>query len=121
MRSEKPGRVLLLNDELAIRRLASCWLEGFGHQVFTAGNPEEAGASFSASVPEIMVLDLVMLPRLAPQAGLNLIPSFSAAPVIVLTAHANNDLTLQTVERGAWEFLAKPVEPDLLRPAVSSR
>ena len=118
MTAEDPGRVLLVDDEPAFRRLASSWLEGFGHRVVTAGDPEEAAARFAAGEPEVVVLDLVMPPRLVPEAGLDLIPAFAAAPVIVLTAHADHDLALRAVERGAWDFLAKPVEPELLRFAV---
>ncbi len=40
-------------------------------------------------------------------------------PVIVLTAHAEHELALRAVAAGAWDFLAKPVEPELFRFAVS--
>lgn len=118
MNPDAPGRILLVDDEPAFRRLAASWLEGFGHRVVTAADPEEAAARFAASEPDAVVLDLVMPPRLVPEAGLDLIPGFAAAPVIVLTAHAEHDLALRAVERGAWDFLAKPLEPELLRFAV---
>ncbi len=113
-----PGRVLLVDDEPAFRRLAASWLEGFGHQIVVAADPDEAAARFAVSEPDVVVLDLVMPPRLVPEAGLDLIQGFSAVPVIVLTAHAEHDLALRAVERGAWDFLAKPVEPELLQFAV---
>lgn len=118
MRVEPPGHVLLVDDEPAFRRLAANWLEGFGHRVTTAADAEEAAARFAAVRPEAVVLDLVMPPRLTSEAGLELIPSFAAVPVIVLTAHADHEIALRAVELGAWDFLAKPVEPELLRFAV---
>jgi two-component system NtrC family response regulator len=39
--------------------------------------------------------------------------------VVVLTAHADHDLALRAVAAGAWDFLAKPVEPEMLRFVVA--
>jgi DNA-binding NtrC family response regulator len=118
MNEQTPGRVLLVDDEPAFRRLAGAWLSGFGHQVVLAGDADEALQRFADGAPEVVVLDLVMPPRLIPQAGLELIPRFAGVPVIVLTAHAEHEQALAAVEAGAWDFLAKPVEPELLRFAV---
>lgn len=118
MTSKSAGRVLLVDDEPAFRRIAGAWLAGFGHHVDTAAGPEEAASCFVAAEPDVVILDLVMPPRLVPEAGLELIPRFAAVPVIVLTGHAEHELALRAVESGAWDFLAKPVEPELLRFAV---
>jgi DNA-binding NtrC family response regulator len=112
------GRLLLVDDEPAFCRLAASWLERFGHRVTVAHSPDEAAARFAEVEPEVVILDLVMPPRLVPEAGLDLIPAFAAVPVIVLTAHVEHELALRAVERGAWDFLAKPVEPELLGFAV---
>lgn len=116
--SDAPGTILLADDEPAFRRLAATWLEGLGHRVVTAGDATEAVAQFTAHQPEAVVLDLVMPPHLTPQGGVDLIAAFGTTPVIVLTAHAEQEMALQAVARGAWDFLAKPVEPELLRFAV---
>ncbi|MCQ4160539.1 sigma-54 dependent transcriptional regulator [Roseomonas sp. GC11] len=118
MTQEIAGRILLVDDEPAFRRMAGAWLEGFGHHVDLAADPESATARFAAAEPEVVILDLVMPPRLVPEAGLDLLPRFAAVPVIVLTAHAEHELALRAVEAGAWDFLPKPVEPELLRFAV---
>ncbi|HEY4250494.1 MAG TPA: sigma-54 dependent transcriptional regulator [Roseomonas sp.] len=116
--TDEPGTILLADDEPAFRRLAATWLEGLGHRVVTAGDAAEAMAQFADRRPEAVVLDLVMPPHLTPEGGLALIPGFGATPVIVLTAHADQAIALQAVAQGAWDFLAKPVEPELLRFAV---
>lgn len=51
-------------------------------------------------------------------AGLELISGFAPAPVVVITGHADHALALKAVERGAWDFLGKPLDPDLLRVVV---
>ncbi|ONG47263.1 sigma-54-dependent Fis family transcriptional regulator [Pseudoroseomonas deserti] len=117
--TDQPGRLLLVDDEPAFCRLAAAWLERAGHRVVVAHDPEQAAARFAETAPEVVLLDLVMPPRLVPEAGLDLIPGFASVPVIVMTAHAEHDLALRAVERGAWDFLGKPVEPELLSFAVA--
>ena len=67
----------------------------------------------------MVLLDLSLPPRMDPEAGLDLIPAFAPAPVIVLTGHAHHDLALKAIERGAWDFIAKPIEPDMLRVIIA--
>ena len=109
------GHILLVDDEPAFQRLGAAWLQGLGHQVTVAGDVETARAKFRQQRPDIVLLDLAMPPSLTPQAGLALIPEFAAVPVIVITGHADHELALQATEQGAWDFIAKPVDPDLLR------
>jgi two-component system NtrC family response regulator len=108
----------LVDDEPAFQRLGSAWLQGLGHQVTVAGDPGTAVRLFAETSPDVVLLDLVMPPSLTPEAGLALIPQFSAVPVIVITAHADHELALQATERGAWDFIAKPIDPDMLRVVV---
>jgi two-component system NtrC family response regulator len=112
-------RILLVDDEPAFLRLAGAWLGAQGHEVVTAETAAQALDRFGATRPHLVLLDLVMPPERTPEAGLSLIPAFGAVPVIVLTAHAEHELALRAVAAGAWDFLAKPVEPELLRFAVS--
>lgn len=119
--SEIPAmsKLLVVDDEPAFRRLAAAWLEKLGFTALTAADGAEARALFLRERPDLVLLDLVMPPERTPDAGLALIPLFAPAPVVVLTAHADHDLALRAVAAGAWDFLAKPVEPDLLRFVVA--
>jgi len=112
-------RILLVDDEPAFLRLAGAWLSTQGYEVVTAENAGEAQVRFAAARPQLVLLDLVMPPERTPEAGLALIPGFNSVPIIVLTAHAEHELALRAVAKGAWDFLAKPVEPELLKFAVS--
>jgi two-component system NtrC family response regulator len=109
------GHILLVDDEAAFQRLGSAWLQGLGHQVTVAGDVESAVAKFRDGRPDVVLLDLVMPPSLRPEAGLELIADFASAPVIVITAHADHEIALRATECGAWDFIAKPIDPDLLR------
>ena len=113
-----PGHVLLVDDEPAFQRLGGAWLRGLGHTVTVAGSAEEAVARFRDGRPDLVLLDLSMPPRMDPLAGIELIAAFLPAPVVVLTGHAGHDMALRATAAGAWDFIAKPIEPDMLRFVV---
>ncbi len=113
------GRVLLVDDEPAFLRLASAWLRGLGHEVEVASDVD-AAVGLARSAPfHVVVLDLSMPPHLDPARGVGNVPLFAPAPVIVLTGHADRENALAAAEAGAWDFVAKPIEPDMLRVVVA--
>lgn len=111
--------ILLADDEPAFQRLTASWLRSQGHEVMTVGDGDAARAAFAKAKPEVVLLDLAMPPHHDPQAGIALIPAFAPAPVVVMTGHADQALAMQAIEAGAWDFLAKPVDPDLLKVVVA--
>ena len=110
--------VLLADDEPAFQRLAGSWLKSAGFEVIAAGDGEAARQAFKAFRPDMVLLDLAMPPHYSPEAGLALVEAFAGVPVVVVTGHAERDLALKAIEAGAWDFLAKPLDPDLLRVVV---
>jgi two-component system NtrC family response regulator len=108
------GHVLLVDDEAAFLRLGSAFLRAAGHRVSTAGDAQAALAVAADDPPDLVLLDLAMPPRFLPEDGLELIARFAPAQVIVLTGHADHALALRAAELGAWDFLAKPADPELL-------
>ena len=113
------GHILLADDEPAFQRLGGAWLRSLGHRVSLAGDADQAVAVAAEARPDVVLLDLSMPPRMDPAAGLALIPAFAPAPVIVLTGHADHELALAAAEHGAWDFIAKPIDPDMLRVVVA--
>lgn len=113
------GHVLLVDDEPAYQRLGSGFLSGLGHRVSIAGHADDAVAAFERDRPHVVLLDLAMPPRMEPEAGLALIPRFAPAVVVVLTGHGDRELALRAAELGAWDFLTKPIDPDMLRIVVA--
>lgn len=109
-----PERILLVDDEPAFQRLGAAFLENLGHRVSVAGDGDSALALFARERPAILLLDLAMPPHMDPERGLELIPRFAPQPVIVLTGHGEHELALRAAALGAWDFLTKPIDPDLL-------
>ncbi len=113
------GHVLLVDDEAAFQRLGGAFLRNLGHTVTLAGDGEQALAAFAQQPPELVLLDLAMPPHMDPEIGLELIPRFAPVPVVVLTGHGDHALALRATELGAWDFLTKPIDPDMLRFVVA--
>lgn len=111
--------ILLADDEPAFQRLTAGWLRAQGHEVTTVGDGDAARAAFALNRPDVVLLDLAMPPHHDPQAGIALISAFAPAPVVVMTGHADQALAMQAIEAGAWDFLAKPVDPDMLKVVVA--
>ena len=112
------SHILLVDDEPAFQRMGGAWLRSLGHTVTVAGSADEALDGARSAQPDLVLLDLSMPPRMDPAAGIELIPAFRPAPVIVLTGHAGHEFALRATEAGAWDFIAKPVDPDMLRFVV---
>ncbi len=113
------GRILLVDDEPAFQRLGASFLRDLGHEVVVAGDGEQALAAFAAHAPELVLLDLAMPPTMDPEAGLELVPRFAQVPVVVWSGHGDHELALRAAELGAWDFLTKPMDPDMLRFVIA--
>ena len=108
------NRILLVDDEPAFCQLAQSWLQQSGYKVETAGDLPSARRQLQQFQPNLVLLDLSLPPEFDPQFTLAQLADFSAQPVIILTGHAERQLALDAIARGAWDFIAKPVDPELL-------
>jgi len=116
--SFRTAKVLLVDDEPAFRLLAERFLQQQGHQVLLAADLAQAKSILAQQQVDLVLLDLSLPPVFDPQATLNALPELAGQPVIILTGHAERELALQAISLGAWDFLAKPIDPDLLAVVV---
>lgn len=112
------ANILLVDDEAAFQRMCSKWLREQGHNVVTAGDPEETSKLLKLHKFDLIMLDLALPPSFEPDEGLKILEHCPAVPVIVLTGHGNRELALHAIEKGAWDFITKPVDPDMLKVVV---
>ncbi len=113
------AKILLVDDEAAFQRVCSKWLKEQGHTVITAGDPEETRKLLKVHDFDLILLDLALPPSFEPEEGLALLKECPSVPVIVLTGHGNRELALHAIEQGAWDFITKPVDPDMLKVVVA--
>lgn len=115
--------LLLVDDDAAFRDVYRELLAGDGYQVATAGSAAEAAARFAASSARLVVLDLMLPPSGRAEEGAalaeKLLASRPAAKIIVVSGAGETPLALHLVQRGVYDFLAKPVDPDVLLAVVA--
>jgi DNA-binding NtrC family response regulator len=109
------NRVLIVDDEPAIRMAIRRFLTAAGFEVSDADNRVSALAQARKERPDAIILDY----KLRDCTALDLLPQFktidASVAVIVLTAHASVELAVSAIKEGAEQFLTKPVElPTLL-------
>jgi DNA-binding response OmpR family regulator len=109
----KKIRVLLVDDEPRIIKFLNLRLKAQGYEVVTASSGREALTQVRAQEPDLMVLDVVM-PGLDGFETLKQIRTFSAVPVIILSAKEANADKVKGLGLGADDYLSKPFNPDEL-------
>lgn len=119
------SRVLVVDDEESIVRLARHALGARGFNVDTAADGEEALAKARSAKPDVIVSD-VMMPRLDGLALLRTLradPAFALVPIILLTALSSTDDRLEGLRTGADDYLPKPfhIEELALRVANAAK
>ena len=103
------ARILVVDDEDAIRNLFKEFLEERGHEVTTANCAEEALEKIKEG-QEIILLDINM-PGMSGLDVLQRIKEIApSTEVIMITALAFNYVGLECWKLGAFEFLAKPID-----------
>jgi CheY-like chemotaxis protein len=108
--------VLLVEDEGPLRSVLRELLEREGYDVVEAADGVAALDAVDRAAPAIIVLDL-SLPRLDGYGVLKRLrarPATAHLPVIVLTAHGDEDSEVRVFESGADDFLTKPFRPRAL-------
>lgn len=106
-------RVLVVEDEVAIRDMLAFNLGRAGYEVLPAGSGSEARASIADRYPDVVLMDW-MLPDVS---GLELTrqlkrdPETREIPVIMLTARVEEDSRVAGLEGGADDYITKPFSP----------
>ena len=106
--SHAPARVLVVDDDRAIRESLRRSLEFNGYAVALAADGAEALASISGNAPDVVVMD-VMMPRLdGIEATRALRKAGNDVPILVLTARDAIGDRVEGLDAGADDYLTKP-------------
>ncbi|MEV6071296.1 SpoIIE family protein phosphatase [Nocardia sp. NPDC052001] len=105
-----PARVLIADDNADMREYLTRLLRGAGHQVESVADGQAAWEAIRVRLPDLVVSD-VMMPRLD---GLGLVAALRAdrrtagVPVLLLSARAGQEASIQGLDAGADDYLVKP-------------
>jgi two-component system nitrogen regulation response regulator NtrX len=103
------GNILVVDDERGIREQLEGILRDEGFSVGSVGSGEEALASLSRELFDLVLLD-VLLPGMD---GIEVLRQARAAghrtPIVVISGHAGAELAVRAVREGAADFMEKPL------------
>ena len=112
-------RILVVDDEVKMRRLLEMSLRNMGHEVVMAADGMEALASCAEAPFDLILTDLKM-PRLD---GLQLLSTLRErgedVPVIVLTAFGTIETAVEAMKLGASDYIIRPFEMETVELAVT--
>jgi DNA-binding NtrC family response regulator len=112
------GRILIVDDEPNMRRILASNLRLDQHQIWEAGGVEEAQRSLALNDFDVVITDQ----KMPDGEGLMVLSSAHETdptlPVIFLTAVATIELAVESMRSGAFDFLTKPFQPEVVRATV---
>ena len=113
------ARILVVDDELPIRRSLKVNLETRGYTVDTAETGEKAIVAFENRRPDLLVLDLLM-PGMGGIDVIRKLRAVSTIPIIVLSAIGEEARKVQALELGADDYMTKPFSMEELFARIRS-
>ncbi len=116
-----PATILVADDERHLRESLAELFSAQGYRVVQAGDGNEVMTLLPGCVPDAIFLDLRM-PGLDGIATLRLLkqsPQLRLIAVVIITAFGGSEQTIEGMKAGAYDYIAKPFEPDeVLRAAA---
>lgn len=113
------GRLVLVEDDIALSQLTCQYLTREGFEVLTVADGLQAPNRIKAWAPDLVILD-IMLPG---QDGFEIcrqIQRFYQGPILFLTARGESLDEILGLELGADDYLTKPVEPRVLLARIKA-
>ncbi len=103
--------ILIIDDDANLRRSMDLILQHAGYGVVTAGNVEETWQALDSKIYDLVILDI----KMPDASGLDLLIPITTRhpglPVAILTAHASPKTAFEAIEKGACNYLLKPINP----------
>ena len=104
-------KILIVDDDVRLRRLLERFLDEQGYRVRTVENVEQMDRLLSRELFNLVVLDLMLPGEDGLSACHRLREQGNRMPIIMLTAKGDEASRIQGLEQGADDYLAKPFNP----------
>ena len=104
-------KILIVDDDVRLRRLLERFLDEQGYRVKTVENVEQMDRLLSRELFNLVVLDLMLPGEDGLSACHRLREQGNRMPIIMLTAKGDEASRIQGLEQGADDYLAKPFNP----------
>jgi len=115
---ESPSKILIIDDEEAMRDSCSQVLKRMEIEVDTALNGEEGLEKIKSFEPHLVLLDLKM-PGISGMEILEQLPDMDPFLIpVMITGYATVESAVEAMKHGAYDYLPKPFTPDELRMII---
>ncbi|MEN9353691.1 MAG: hypothetical protein RL318_1016 [Fibrobacterota bacterium] len=113
------ARILIVDDELLMREMAGESLRRQGHDVFLGRNGNEGLELLNRHQPDLILSDFKMPQMTGVEFLRRVRETHAETPFIIMTAHGTVSVAVEAMRLGAWDFLEKPFEVEVLELTVA--
>jgi len=113
-------KLLVIDDNQETLRFVQDALASDQLEILTAGDPETGLQLFFQHHPLIVLVDLVMPKISGIQVLETIVAADAAAEVILITAYYSAESAVEAIQKGATDYLTKPLDLEKLRGRISS-
>jgi len=110
-----PAKILIIDDDKNLLRVTEYNLSDVGFMVDTAATGSIGLQKFREILPDLVITDV----KLGDMSGLDVLETIKRespdTPVIVFTAFGSIDLAVSAMQKGAFHFITKPFDREMLR------
>lgn len=114
--------ILVIDDEADICDLVAEILTDEGHQTRTAYSYEQAVDEIAKKLPDVFIIDIWL--ENSKKDGVALLDDIKQhhpdLPVIMISGHGNIETAVNTIHKGAYDFIEKPFKPERLLLTVGN-
>jgi FixJ family two-component response regulator len=110
----KKGTVYVVDDDEAVRDSLQWLLEGKGYRVRCFDSAESFLSRYDAREVACLIVDIRMAGMTGLELQSRLIEAKSPLPIVFITGHGDVPMAVDTMKKGAMDFIQKPFKEELL-------
>ncbi|MBS1829088.1 MAG: sigma-54-dependent Fis family transcriptional regulator [Acidobacteria bacterium] len=116
--SAQRSSILIVDDERVVRESLEQWFTDEDYDVTVAASGKDALAALARQRFDLALLDIKMPGMDGMELQGRLHEADPELPVIIMTGYASVETAVQALKQGAYDYITKPVDPDVLSHAV---
>lgn len=113
-------KILVVDDELQIRKQLKIGLNGYGYEVLTAAHGQEALVAVAQHQPDMVILDISLGSEPDGIEVCKRLREWSKTPVIMLSVHDEEKTKVAALNAGADDYLTKPFGMEELNARIQA-
>ncbi len=110
--------ILVTDDDMAHRTMLKALLGGWGYEIIEADDGSSAIEKVRERAFDLILMDIRMI-KVSGIEALDKIKAYNPAiPVIIMTAYSSIETAIETLKKGAYDYLTKPLDFDKLKLTI---